>query len=650
MTFKNKILLFFPILCLTIMMLIVGVFAVSSSHNINLYGQVDFVISSDSLYVKDVRIKYDSEEEQQLPNFIPGFINDLNINLSGLTSQSGNFTLYFDIINTTDSTYSVDEVSLSSDLVLDGVSVSFSGNIAAGTVSSGAEITDTTPISGQLVINVSATQAAEIDLSGITIVIAEETPTPTPDPDPDPDPGPDPDPDPGPDPDPDPGPDPDPDPGPDPDPDPGPDPGATPLEYEFEDNEYGGLTITKYLGDDYEIDIPAYVYEENGEYYLGDESNYQFEVNVIGESAFYDINHPLSNISSITLPSTIRSIGDLAFRGHNFLTSVYIDFENMEELGEAIFLDCPNLEIIEGNNGPRYEIDSNCIIDADIGGLYWGAKDFTDNYEFAVIMPYSLHITDASGPEIHIAGDVMPFAFAECTRTEPVTINFDGELVEGSLAYFWLDNLVVYGPNIDGENGYVFNTETRVLIKGFYETMDDLPTDIERVGDYAFAGNDRVETIIIDSNLISIGDYAFAYCSNLLDISFPGTNELKRIGNYAFAWSNPNLRFNNGDGFEITDKFEFIGYSAFIAYGDTAFMNNIFSENSNGNCTLEIYDIYFEAPGESFNDVPTPNDLFVYYQSYWVNVSNSDVTSSDMYEYLKDSLLDETIQFVEQGY
>ena len=172
MTFKNKILLFFPLLFLTIMMLVVGVFAVTSSHNINLYGQVDFVISSDSLYVKDVRIKYDSEEEQQLPNFIPGFINDLNINLSGLTSQSGNFTLYFDIINTTDSTYSVDEVSLSSDLVSDGVSASFSGNIAAGTVSSGAEITDTTPISGQLVINVSATQAAEIDLSGITIVIA----------------------------------------------------------------------------------------------------------------------------------------------------------------------------------------------------------------------------------------------------------------------------------------------------------------------------------------------------------------------------------------------------------------------------------------------------------------------------------------------
>ncbi len=63
---------------------------------------------------------------------------------------------------------------------------------------------------------------------------------------------------------------------------------------------------------------------------------------------------------------------------------------------------------------------------------------------------------------------------------------------------------------------------------------DDLviPNSVTRIGDYVFAGYDRLTSVTIPNSVTSIGDYAFYYCKGLTSVTIP--NSVTSIGDYAF--------------------------------------------------------------------------------------------------------------------
>ena len=155
---------------LALSLLIIGVWAVGEAQHINLSGSVNFTISNDTLYIKDIRIRDANDLTGQgstIENFIPGFVNgDFDLDLGERTADTS-FTLLFDVINTTTTEYKASTVS-----TIPNATLSVSGIIVGDGVAP-SEITNRTPISGTIVMTVTVQSAGTVSLDGIVIDIEE---------------------------------------------------------------------------------------------------------------------------------------------------------------------------------------------------------------------------------------------------------------------------------------------------------------------------------------------------------------------------------------------------------------------------------------------------------------------------------------------
>ncbi len=172
MSMKIKLLSFISAFILMLSIMLLGVYAANQS--INLSGNINFQISDKSLWVKDVRISNDNYTEESIESFMPGYINgEFDLAISSATNQYGSFTLSFDIINTTTTSYSVnlDYSGLSS---ISGLEITTSINLIPAASEEITEINSQAP-STTLDIVVSNPNAQTIDLSLITITFEETT-------------------------------------------------------------------------------------------------------------------------------------------------------------------------------------------------------------------------------------------------------------------------------------------------------------------------------------------------------------------------------------------------------------------------------------------------------------------------------------------
>ena len=159
---------------LALSMLIIGVWAIGSSQTITMNGNVTFNIADDSLYIKDVKIKQDNiSTPTSVSSFMPGYINgNFDMNLTNLSENNfGTFELHFYIINTSENKYNA-TLSLFEDIAQQNVIVTLkNAQIPAGTLADGESITQDTPESVILILQVTATSSMVLDLSAITINI-----------------------------------------------------------------------------------------------------------------------------------------------------------------------------------------------------------------------------------------------------------------------------------------------------------------------------------------------------------------------------------------------------------------------------------------------------------------------------------------------
>ncbi len=157
---------------LALSMLIIGVWAVGEAQHINLSGSVNFTISDNTLYIKDIRVRDEGDLTGQgttIDNFLPGFVNgDIDLDLGERTADTS-FTLLFDVINTTTTEYKASTVSK-----IPNATLSVSGIIAGDGIAP-SEITNSTPISGTIVMTVTVQSAGTVSLDGIVIDIEENT-------------------------------------------------------------------------------------------------------------------------------------------------------------------------------------------------------------------------------------------------------------------------------------------------------------------------------------------------------------------------------------------------------------------------------------------------------------------------------------------
>lgn len=263
----------------------------------------------------------------------------------------------------------------------------------------------------------------------------------------------------------------------------------------------GTCSITGYSGSSANITIPGSI---NG-----------YTVTSIANNAFR--NTP---VRSVTIPSTVTSIGGFAFYYCTSLTSITIP-NSVTSIGESAFAYCTSLtNITLPNNLSRIE---NCA--------FQDCKALS-----GVILPNSVT-------------SIGIYAFFECTFTSITIPNNVTSIEEGAFKDCKSLKTVSMPDSVTNIGNYLFygctslsnlrlsSRLTSISNFMFYRcyalTNLAIPSGVKTIGNSAFEDCTALTNITIPNSVITIGYRAFIMCQVLSNVTIPSS--VKTIGFNAFA-------------------------------------------------------------------------------------------------------------------
>ena len=246
---------------------------------------------------------------------------------------------------------------------------------------------------------------------------------------------------------------------------------------------------------------------KNTEITLFNELKYFTGITEIQSNEFFGCE----NLTSITIPNNVATIGDNAFSGCNKLTSVTVENFTPCELYQNPF---PNRA-----NATLY-VPIGCKTAYEAAD-YW--KEFKSIVEVDAASTY-IAFADPSVKEI-------------CIAKTNWDSNGDGELsVAEAAAVTDLGEAFRY-TSITSFNELRFFTGLKVIGENTFSGCKiealSLPTSIEEIGDYAFSSCSSLLSVSLPDGLTTIGNSAFSYCTKLTNVIIP--NSVTSIGSGAFS-------------------------------------------------------------------------------------------------------------------
>ena len=287
-------------------------------------------------------------------------------------------------------------------------------------------------------------------------------------------------------------------------------------DYEYSLLNGGTVNITKYIGSDSDVTIPAVI---DGK-----------KVTSIGNNAFYGC----SSLSSINIPDSVTSIGYRTFYGCSSLTSINIP-DSVTSIDWDAFSNCTSLTSVNIPNSVTsigYSAFDGCssltsisIPDGvtSIGNwTFGGCSNLT-----------SINIPD-SVTSIGVA------AFRDCTSLTSITIP-DSVTSIGYSAFEGCSSLTSINipDSVTSIGGGAFNGCRNL-------TSISIPDGVTSIGNSAFEGCTSLTSISIPDGVTSIGESAFRDCSSLTSINIP--DGVTSIGYSAFEGCSSLTSINIPDG------------------------------------------------------------------------------------------------------
>ncbi len=222
-----------------------------------------------------------------------------------------------------------------------------------------------------------------------------------------------------------------------------------------------------------------------------------------------------SNITSVTIPDSVKSIGKDAFTN----TAYYNNTDNWDDgvlYASNWILDCDTsksgiLEIKPGCVGIAENAFYNCtnIRAVKIDTIEdWLKINFSNEYSNPTYYGVDLYIGVSK-----LSSDV---------------IIPDGIKRIGKYAFYNFDQI---------ENVSIPTSVTEIDEYAFYGctglTSITIPDGVTSIGEYAFYNCTGLTSVTIPDSVTSIGNYAFCYCTGLTSVTIP--DSVTSIGDYAFS-------------------------------------------------------------------------------------------------------------------
>ena len=248
-------------------------------------------------------------------------------------------------------------------------------------------------------------------------------------------------------------------------------------------------------------------------------------ITTIGDYAFYG----LKNLESVTLPKSLESIGNKAFKDCSSMKKISKLPVNLNNIGEGAF---------EGTNLSNIMVASkNESFDAKNKILFT-----KDHSEIVLFLSDKKEYTIPDETEI-----IGSFAFCGSNIEE---INFHNGVKEiGNSAFKSCVNL----SELD-----LSNRITSIGTAAFEGCTNlneiELPNHITKISSWTFKNCTNLRYITLPESVTSIGKSAFENCTNLVEIDL---SSIKTVGAWAFKYCSSLQLVEFGEGLESIERYAF---------------------------------------------------------------------------------------------
>lgn len=235
-----------------------------------------------------------------------------------------------------------------------------------------------------------------------------------------------------------------------------------------------------------------------------------------------------SALSEIELPSALKEIGPCAFYGCAQFESLTFG-DNIVTIGESAFSDCINLKSVEFGDGSNTSIGDYAFMkcanltDVTIGDNY----SYVGNYAF-----YVEKSSKTKTKSIYIGRGVTSIGAHAFENSFTGSIKFADDCVLKKIGEHAFDNSTMVTNELILPNSLEYIGDYAFRYCGTYSVK--LPVNEKlQIGNYAFFACQWLEELNIEDRIHSVGDYAFANCDYISNDVI--LECLENIGDYAFS-------------------------------------------------------------------------------------------------------------------